>query len=143
MHFRKIKLCVKHSTFVMVWSKLKYWDQSFSQFEVVISGFLQLLWMLYCLSMILCLSCKINKVIKSFSFVLFYIYFYSLSTATVTMSIPILINLRSKKNSSTKELTPYIVREQLHHMHRVCSSHDTGMQGWPWVYLHLAGQTQT
>ena len=60
------------------------------------------------------------------------------------MSIPNPNNLKSKKNSSTKELTPlYTVREQLHHMHRVCSSHDTGMQGWPWVYLHLAGQTQT
>ena len=61
--------------------------------DLVISGFLQLLllWMLYCSCIILCLCCKINKLIKSFSFVLFNVYFYSLSTATVTMSIPILI----------------------------------------------------
>ena len=57
----------------------------------VISRFLQLLWMLYCSCIILCLYCKLNKVIKSFCFVLFNVYFYSLSTATVTMSIPILI----------------------------------------------------
>ena len=51
----------------------------------VISGFLQLLWMLYCSCIILCLCCNINKMIKSFCFLLFNVYLYSLSTATVTM----------------------------------------------------------
>ena len=53
----------------------------FKECRTVISGFLQLLWMLYCSCILLCLCCNINKVIKSFCFVLFNVYFYSLSTA--------------------------------------------------------------
>ena len=87
----------------------------------VISGFLQLLWMLYFSCMILCLCCKINKVIKSFFFctILYLLLFIQYSYSNYEYSNP--NNLRSKKNRSIKELTPYIVREQLHHMHPLYS----------------------